>query len=69
MPKKNLLEDIKREQGRLYRTPGEVMRDRRFGDGERREILLTCRELGPGQNTEIDMALGELAAWLAHAAE
>ena len=69
MPKKNLLEDIKREPGRFYRIPGDVMRDRRFGDGERREILLAWRELSPGQNTEIDMALGELAARSAHAAE
>ena len=45
------------------------MRDRRFGDGERREILLAWRELGPDQTQEIDRTLGELAARSAHAAE
>ena len=69
MPKKNLLEDNKREPGRFYSTPADVMRDRRFGDGERREILLAWRELGPDQTQEIDRTLGELAARSAHAAE
>ena len=68
MPKKNLLEDIKREPGRFYRTPADVMRDRRFGDGERQEILTAWRILG-GAEQDIDMALGELAARSAHAAE
>ena len=39
MAKKKLLEDIKTKPARFYRLPGDVMRDRRFGDAERLEIL------------------------------
>ena len=39
MAKKKLLEDIKNRPDRFYRLPGDVMRDRRFNDGERSEIL------------------------------
>ena len=39
MAKKKLLEDIKAQPGRFYRAPGDVMRDRRFNDSERWEIL------------------------------
>ena len=39
MAKKKLLEDIKANPGRFYRLPGDVVRDRRFDDGERLEIL------------------------------
>ena len=39
MAKKKLLEDIKVRPARFYRLPGDVMRDRRFGDAERMEIL------------------------------
>jgi hypothetical protein len=39
MAKKKLLEDIKVRPARFYRLPGDVMRDRRFTDGERLEIL------------------------------
>jgi hypothetical protein len=39
MPKKKLLEDIKLRPARVYRLPGDVMRDRRFDDLERLEIL------------------------------
>jgi hypothetical protein len=39
MAKKKLFEDIKLRPARFYRLPGDVMRDRRFGDGERLEIL------------------------------
>ncbi len=39
MANKKLLEDIKLKPARFYRLPGDVMRDRRFGDGERLEIL------------------------------
>ena len=37
--KKKLLEDIKARPGRFYRMPADVLRDRRFGDPERLEIL------------------------------
>ena len=39
MTKKKLLEDIKARPARFYRTPADVLRDRRFGDSERLEIL------------------------------
>jgi len=39
MAKKKLLEDIKACTNRFYRLPGDVVRDRRFDDGERLEIL------------------------------
>ena len=39
MAKKKLFEDIKLKPARFYRLPGDVMRDRRFADGERLEIL------------------------------
>jgi hypothetical protein len=39
MAKKKLLEDIKVRPTRFYRLPSDVMRDRRFGDAERLEIL------------------------------
>ncbi len=39
MAKKKLLEDIKIRPARFYRSPGDVMRDRRFDDTERLEIL------------------------------
>ena len=39
MAKKKLLEDIKARPARFYRMPTDIMRDRRFGDSERVEIL------------------------------
>ncbi len=39
MAKKKLFEDITADPGRYYRQPGDVARDRRFGDAERLEIL------------------------------
>lgn len=39
MAKRKLLEDIKARPGRFYRVPGDVMRDRRFDNLERLEIL------------------------------
>jgi hypothetical protein len=39
MAKKKLLDDIKANPPRFYRLPADVMRDRRFGDAERLEIL------------------------------
>jgi hypothetical protein len=37
--KKKLLDDIKASPARYYRLPADVLRDRRFDDGERLEIL------------------------------
>jgi hypothetical protein len=39
MTKKQLLEDIKTDPARFFRTPNDVIRDRRFTDPERLEIL------------------------------
>ena len=39
MAKKKLIEDIKIRPARFYRLPGDVIRDRRFSDPERMEIL------------------------------
>lgn len=55
MAKKKLLDDIKAHPNRFYRLPGDVVRDRRFDDGERLQILkawsgasddLLVREIG-----------------------
>jgi hypothetical protein len=55
MAKKKLLDDIKARPSRFYRLPGDVVRDRRFDDSERLEILkawlgeaddLRAREIG-----------------------
>ena len=39
MTKKQLLEDIKADPARFFRAPNDVIRDRRFSDYERLEIL------------------------------
>ena len=48
MTKKKLFEDIKHNPTRIYRTPGDVLRDRRFADPERLEILRAWRDAAPG---------------------
>ena len=71
MSKKKLFEDIKNNPARIYRAPGDVLRDRRFADPERLEILRAWRESDPAP--EIDAAIGEvehrLCAAPGHAAE
>lgn len=39
MPKKKLLQDIVQDPTRYHRAPFDVVRDRRFSDDERLEIL------------------------------
>lgn len=39
MPKKKLLEEIVHDPTRYHRAPFDVIRDRRFNDAERLEIL------------------------------
>jgi len=39
MAKKQLIEEIKVDPARFYRMPADVIRDRRFSDQERLEIL------------------------------
>jgi hypothetical protein len=62
MSKKKLFDDIKQNPSRIYRAPGDVLRDRRFGDAERLEILRAWRsgQPAPGHVAEIDAAIAEL---------
>jgi hypothetical protein len=62
MAKKKLLEDIKQHPSRIYRTPSDVLRDRRFGDEERLEILRAWRDANEdAANAEgIDAVIAEL---------
>ena len=70
MSKKKLFDDIRQNPARIYRTPGDVLRDRRFDDNERLEILQAWRASnGPG---EIAAMIAELENRLhisGHAAE
>jgi hypothetical protein len=43
MTKKKLLEDIKQNPTRIYRSPGDILRDRRLGDADRLEVLRVWR--------------------------
>ena len=45
MAKKQLLEDIKAEPTRFFRAPSDVMRDRRFSDSERLDILSSWEKI------------------------
>jgi hypothetical protein len=47
MTKKKLFDDIRHNPSRIYRTPGDVLRDRRFADAERLEILRAWRDAAP----------------------
>jgi hypothetical protein len=75
MSKKKLFEDIKQNPARIYRTPADVLRDRRFADAERLEILHAWRDSpqGSAQDAEIGAAIGEVEGRLlianGHAAE
>jgi hypothetical protein len=73
MVKKKLLEDIKARPARFYRVPADVMRDRRFDNSERLEIL-TAWAAGrdPQWAEQISQALADMERRLAtsgHAAE
>ncbi len=69
---KRLIEEIRNRPARFYRLPGDVIRDRRFNDGERLEILrawLAGTE-GGVLALQIENAIGELQARMpGHAAE
>ncbi|MEP6829225.1 MAG: hypothetical protein ABI963_02715 [Rhizomicrobium sp.] len=73
MAKKKLLEDIKAHPGRFYRQPGDVVRDRRFDDSERLEILRAwAGETDPLRAEQIEEALADIRQRLVprdHAAE
>jgi len=61
MAKKKLLDDIKANPGRFYRLSGDVLRDRRFDDGERLEILKAWRGEAEGLRAqEIDQVIADI---------
>lgn len=72
MTKKKLFEDIRQDPTRIYRSPADVLRDRRFGDAERLEILRAWRAQKDGVD-DIDAMIAELEGRLyaasGHAAE
>jgi hypothetical protein len=57
--KKKLFEDIKQHPARIYRTPADVLRDRRFGDAERLEILHAWKSGSP-DHADIEGVIAEL---------
>lgn len=73
MSKKRLFEEIRQNPTRIYRAPGDVLRDRRFGDAERLEILRAWRDSGAQDDAEIGAMIQELERRLCpasgHAAE
>jgi len=74
LAKKKLFEDILHNPPRFYRMPGDVLRDRRFDDAERGEILRAWLALENGHRPEIAVALAELEGrigpnGIGHAAE
>ncbi|MCX7281433.1 MAG: hypothetical protein NTX21_07750 [Alphaproteobacteria bacterium] len=60
MTKKRLLDDIRQNPARIYRTPSDVLRDRRFDDSERLQILQAWREKADGAAGEITAMIAEL---------
>ncbi|HEX4270816.1 MAG TPA: hypothetical protein VHZ32_05495 [Rhizomicrobium sp.] len=74
MSKKKLFEDIKHNPARIYRMPADVLRDRRFSDAERLQILRAWHDLSPDQADAvvIDAMIAEVENRLCtsdHAAE
>jgi hypothetical protein len=72
--KKKLFEDIKQNPARIYRMPADVLRDRRFDDAERLQILRAWRELSKddAEADVIDTMIVEVESRLCandHAAE
>jgi hypothetical protein len=71
--KKKLFEDIKQNPARIYRMPADVLRDRRFDDGERLQILRAWRDLSKDDADAalIDAMIAEVEGRLCndHAAE
>jgi hypothetical protein len=54
--KKKLHGDILQNPARIYRLPADVLRDRRFNDAERLEILRAWREQGAEARVTEDIA-------------
>ncbi len=53
MAKKKLVEDMKQNPQRFYRAPADVVRDRRFSDAERLEILAAWEGLVSTETVEL----------------
>ena len=60
MAKKKLLADIVNNPARFYRMPGDVLRDRRFGDEERHSILTAWAAAQDFHADDVAAALTEL---------
>ena len=70
MAKKKLLEDMLRNPARFYRLPADVLRDRRFDDHDRAEILRAWADADDLRGPEIAAAQFELESrGVHHAAE
>jgi hypothetical protein len=72
MTKKKLYDDTRQNPARIYRIPGDVLRDRRFSDGERLEILRAWRDKDGDPTADIGAMIVELEHRLVntnHAAE
>jgi hypothetical protein len=72
MSKKKLYDDARQNPARIYRIPGDVLRDRRFSDGERLEILRAWRDKDGDSTAGIGAMIVELEHRLVsnnHAAE
>lgn len=65
MAKKKLFEDILKDPTKFYRVPIDVLRDRRFDDGQRVEILKAWIVRDP--QPSIQLALEEAESRQAHA--
>ena len=72
MTKKKLLDDMLANPPRFYRSPGDVLRDRRLGDPDRLEILRAWRDGGADgaqQAGELMLELEQRLGAHDHAAE
>ena len=70
MAKRKLFEDIQRDPARFYRSPADVLRDRRFSDQERGVILKAWATSDFARAAELAQALSELEGRnVNHAAE
>ena len=72
MTKKKLFDDIRQNPARIYRTPADVLRDRRFSDAERLDILKAWHDAAPAVQGEIAGIIVEVESRLhlgGHAAE
>jgi len=60
MAKRKLFEDIQNNPARFYRSPADVLRDRRFTNEERGAILKAWAASDTPRAEEIAQALSEL---------